>query len=37
MTGKDFLAEPESEHYIMSIASTKKVVTKGKSRVSQGQ
>ena len=38
MSKKDFLAEPEAwRHYIMSIARTKKVVTKGKSRVSQGQ
>lgn len=39
MSKKDFLANPAyvAEHYIMSIASTKKVVTKGKSKVSQGQ
>ena len=38
MSKKDFLAEPGTgRYYIMSIAKTKKVVTKGKSRVSQGQ
>jgi hypothetical protein len=39
MSKKDFLTKPEKpgKNYIMSIASTKKVVTKGKSNVSQGQ
>jgi hypothetical protein len=38
MSKNGFLARHGTrEHYIISIASTKKVVTKGKIRVSQGQ